>query len=90
MQTITERDLLAYYERVKCDMDSVRSGLSDAAHLIDAISNDIIYENCPNRRNPYNGIMNIILCLNRSAEAVRAMRDKIPNSDEYRADDKKD
>lgn len=81
IQALTENDILRYYKipGVSMDIPSVRSGLSDAAHLIDAVAKDIASECCPGRKKLRKDIQRVMRCLTRAADAVWAMRETLSN-----------
>lgn len=89
IQALTENDIIRFYKISGIpgpNIPSVRSGLSDAAHLIDAIAKDIVSECCPGRKKPRKDIQQVVRCLTRAADAVWLMREKLQH--EYSEDKK--
>lgn len=87
IQAIVQRDVLKYYADNGGDLGCVRSGLSDAAHMIDAIGKDITSECCPGGRRPRKEIQMVLRCLERAAQAVWNLRDEIKPNQPRESDD---
>lgn len=80
-QDAHEKFTLGYYERNKRDIASVRSGLSDAAHMCDNIAGDIVAANTLlNGRVTANGLL-MRDALKRAGDAIWALRDKLKVED---------
>lgn len=80
MQALTENNIMRYYKIpgiTNNDIGFVRSGLSDAAHLIDAIAKDIVSECCPGRKKPRKDIQQVVRCMKRAADSIWLMREKL-------------
>lgn len=76
-QRAHEKFTLGYYERNVHDIGVVRSGLSDAAHMVDNIRADIIAENTlRNGRVTLKGIQ-MMEALQRAGDAIWALREQL-------------
>src|SRR4051812_46241188 len=76
-QEAHEKFVLGYYKRNPRDIGSIRSALSDAAHMCDCIAGDIVTENTlRNGRITLKGIQ-MREALKRAGDAIWALREKV-------------
>lgn len=82
-QDIQEAEALRFYKAYRSnDPISIRGALADAAHMCDAVANDILDEHTgPGRKRPRRRGLDIAAAMKRAGDAIWKLREKVQVTD---------